>query len=196
PGDAAVGRGRAGRVPHPRGRLDRARPAAPGALPGRRAGRPAGVPDRHGGHRPVVRRRGRRLGRPLVHPGQPGPSVVRGRGAGPGYAKALAARLDEGRETARLWVPAARDRADAFGPDADVRGAADLPVLIVAGDLAAAVGDLIGDLADAVVDTGEAVADGSRPAVPLADRSVALLNRGTPGGVVTPHGTLHLSRMR
>jgi len=116
--------------------------------------------------------------------------------AGPGYAKALAARLDEGRETARLWVPAARDRADAFGPDADVRGAADLPVLIVAGDLAAAVGDLIGDLADAVVDTGEAVADASRPAVPLADRSVALLNRGTPGGVVTPDGTLHMSLMR
>jgi hypothetical protein len=116
--------------------------------------------------------------------------------AGPGYAKALAARLDEGRGTARLWVPAARDRADAFGPDADVRGAADLPVLIVAGDLAAAVGDLTGDLADAVVDTGQAVADASRPAVPLADRSVALLNRGTPGGVVTPDGTLHMSLMR
>ncbi len=77
-----------------------------------------------------------------------------------------------------------------------MRGPADLPVLIVAGDLPAAVGDLIGDLADAVVDTGEAVADASRPAVPLADRSVALLNRGTPGGVVTPDGTLHMSLMR
>jgi alpha-mannosidase len=116
--------------------------------------------------------------------------------AGPGYAKALSARLDEGRRTARLWVPAARDRADAFGPDADVRGVADLPVLIVAGDLAAAAGDLIADLSDAVVDTGDAVADTSRPAVPLADRSVALLNRGTPGGVVTPDGTLHMSLMR
>src|SRR4029077_4581233 len=52
--------------------------------------------------------------------------------AGPGYAKALAARLAE-HPSARLWVPAAGDRADAFGPDADVRGAADLPVLIVAG---------------------------------------------------------------
>jgi alpha-mannosidase len=116
--------------------------------------------------------------------------------AGPGYAKALAARLDEGTGTARLWVPAARDRADAFGPDADVRGAADLPVLIVAGDLPAAIGDLAQDLADAVVEAGEAVADASRPAVPLADRSVALLNRGTPGGVVTPDGTLHMSLMR
>src|SRR5438045_3989951 len=36
----------------------------------------------------------------------------------------------------------------------------------------------------------------ARPAVPLADRSVALLNRGTPGGVVTPDGTLHMSLMR
>ncbi len=116
--------------------------------------------------------------------------------AGPGYAKALASRLAEGPGTARLWVPADRDRAGAFGPDADVRGAGDLPVLIVAGDLAAAIGDLIGDLADAVVDTGDAVADAARPAAPLADRSVALLNRGTPGGVVTPDGTLHMSLMR
>ncbi|HTQ94444.1 MAG TPA: NEW3 domain-containing protein, partial [Streptosporangiaceae bacterium] len=30
----------------------------------------------------------------------------------------------------------------------------------------------------------------------LADRSVAVLNRGTPGGVVTPDGTLHMSLMR
>ena len=34
------------------------------------------------------------------------------------------------------------------------------------------------------------------PPVPLADRSVAVLNRGTPGCVVTPDGTLHLSLMR
>src|SRR6202020_2650088 len=32
--------------------------------------------------------------------------------------------------------------------------------------------------------------------VPLADRSVALLNRGTPGALVTPDGTLTLSLMR
>ena len=32
--------------------------------------------------------------------------------------------------------------------------------------------------------------------VPLADRSVAVLNRGTPGCVVTPDGTLHMSLMR
>ncbi len=120
--------------------------------------------------------------------------------AGPGYAKALAARLDAGSATARLWVPASRDRADAFGPDADLRGAGDLPVLIVAGagpaELAAAVTALAASLADAVLDAGDpADEDGARP-VPLADRSVAVLNRGTPGSVVTPDGTLHMSLMR
>ena len=123
--------------------------------------------------------------------------------AGPGYAKALATRLASA-PAARLWVPGARDRADAFGPDADVRGADDLPVLIVAGDLAAAITDLIADLADAVVEAGDPVPGeagltgltGVEGTVPLADRSVAILNRGTPGCVVTPDGTLHMSLMR
>ena len=114
--------------------------------------------------------------------------------AGPGYAKALATRLASA-PAARLWVPGSRNRADAFGPDADVRGPGDLPVLVLAGDLAAAVAGLTGDLADAVVDAGDPV-NGEVGPVPLADRSVAVLNRGTPGCVVTPDGTLHLSLMR
>ena len=83
--DGALGERRAGRVPHPRGLLPRARPAAPGPFSGRRAGRAAGVPDGDGRGRPVLRGRGRGLGGPLVHPGQPRSSVVRGRlhGAGP-----------------------------------------------------------------------------------------------------------------
>ena len=52
--------------------------------------------------------------------------------AGSAYAKELGARL-EGGGTARLWLPAARDRAGTFVPGADLRGEADLPVLIVAG---------------------------------------------------------------
>ncbi len=79
--------------------------------------------------------------------------------AGPGYAKALAARLAGGAGTARLWVPAARRREEAFGPDADVRGPSDLPVLIIAGtgpaELAAAIAALAEDLADALVDAGD-----------------------------------------
>jgi alpha-mannosidase len=120
--------------------------------------------------------------------------------AGPGYAKALAARQASA-GTARLWVPGGRNRADAFGPDADVRGAGDLPVLVVAGtgpaELTAAVRALIADLADAVVDADDA-ADGEAPAPgpELADRSVAVFNRGTPGAVVTADGTLYMSLMR
>ncbi len=129
--------------------------------------------------------------------------------AGPGYAKELAARLagGSGGRAARLWVPSGRDREDAFGPDPDLRGPADLPVLIVAGtgpgELAAAVAALAEDLADALVDAGDRVDDddGAGPAgaagsEALADRSVAVLNRGTPGCVVTPDGTLHVSLMR
>jgi alpha-mannosidase len=117
--------------------------------------------------------------------------------AGPEYAKALAAG------PARLWVPAARSRAEAFGPDADLRGPADLPVVVVTGagpgELAAAVADLAADLADAVADVdgpGEAAGPETTGSVPLADRSVAVLNRGTPSGVITPDGTLHMSLMR
>jgi alpha-mannosidase len=114
--------------------------------------------------------------------------------AGPGYAKALA----EG--SARVWVPAARSRAEAFGPSADVRDASDLPVLIVAGpgpqELAAAVTALAEDLADALVEGLKDIGDTAVRAEPVADRSVALLNRGTPSGVVTPDGTLHMSLMR
>jgi alpha-mannosidase len=137
--------------------------------------------------------------------------------AGPGYVQALEARLAAGAGTARLWVPAARSREDVFGPDADVRGPGDLPVLIVAGtgpgELAAAVTALAQDLADALVDAApespetpespgrDAEPDGlggsQRPVpVPLADRAVAILNRGTPSGVVTSDGTLHMSLMR
>jgi len=114
--------------------------------------------------------------------------------AGPGYAKAL------GAGSARVWVPAARSRAEAFGPSADVRGASELPVLIVAGtgpeELAAAVTALAEDLADALVEGLEDTGDTAGRAEPVADRSVAVLNRGTPGGVVTPDGTLHMSLMR
>jgi alpha-mannosidase len=50
-------------------------------------------------------------------------------------------------------------------------------------------------MADAVADAGDPV-DGGPAGGGLADRSVALLNRGTPGGVVTADGTLHMSLMR
>jgi alpha-mannosidase len=112
-------------------------------------------------------------------------------------AEVLPAALPDG--AARAWIPAARGRAEVFVPSADVRGACDLPVLVVAGSgpggLAPAVTALAEDLGDAVVEGLESATTPGRDA-PLADRSVALLNRGTPSGVVTTDGALHMALMR
>jgi alpha-mannosidase len=95
------------------------------------------------------------------------------------------------------WLPAARTRAQTWVPGADLRGDRDLPVLLVAGPddaaTAAAVADLIADLADATIEVDAPAGDASEA---LADYSAALLNRGLPGAVIEPDGTLHLSLMR
>jgi hypothetical protein len=100
----------------------------------------------------------------------------------------------------RVWVPAARPRAEVFTASADVRGDRDLPVLIVSGaDLPAAVAELTADLADAVIGAdlaGPAPGDTGPHDRLLGTHSVALLNRGTPGSLVTPDGTLHIALMR
>ncbi|HEX4833202.1 MAG TPA: glycoside hydrolase family 38 C-terminal domain-containing protein [Trebonia sp.] len=119
--------------------------------------------------------------------------------ADPAVAKRLATVLAE-QGTARLWVPATRPRADAFGPGADLRGPRDLPVLIVAaapGRLPAATGELRADLrAGGLMALVELPADAPWPPDTLTDGTVALFNRGTPGGVVAPDGSLWMSLMR
>lgn len=129
--------------------------------------------------------------------------------AGPGAEDELR-RLLAGHGSARLWIPAKQSRAAAFAPGTDVRGLRDLPVLIVAGrDLAEAASAVTADLADSVVEvtrlapdpheagTGEAGTGATGPGeTALAPRSVALLNRGTPGSLVSPDGTLHIALMR
>ncbi len=101
---------------------------------------------------------------------------------------------------APLWVPATLTRQEAFAPGADLRGPRDLPVLIVTGgDLAAAIAAVTADLADAVIEADEAAGTGAGGAAgpdELVGHSVALLNRGTPGSLVTPDGTLNISLMR
>jgi alpha-mannosidase len=115
--------------------------------------------------------------------------------AGPAVAAELARQLATA-GAARVWVPAAQTRAQAFAPGTDLRGARDLPVLIVAADdLGAAIGAVTADLADAVIEVPGAPG-GPGPEPPLADYSVALLNRGTPGSLVTPDGVLTISLMR
>ena len=126
--------------------------------------------------------------------------------AGSEAADAFAAQAAGG--AVRLWLPAARSRADAFGPGADLRGPLDLPVLIVAGpDTAAEAGRVIDDLADSVIEARPAAGSGVGGAAAADDRaggastalaghSVAVLNRGTPSGLVTPAGTLTMALMR
>ncbi|HSR82956.1 MAG TPA: glycoside hydrolase family 38 C-terminal domain-containing protein, partial [Streptosporangiaceae bacterium] len=121
--------------------------------------------------------------------------------AGPAAAAAVDAQL-AAVGVARLWVPAARSRADAFEAGADVRGTLDLPVLIVAAvDLPAEVNRLAADLGDAVIEA-DTVTDGwagngaGGAGTTLAPHTVALLNRGTPSGLVTPDGQLTMALMR
>jgi alpha-mannosidase len=118
--------------------------------------------------------------------------------AGPDTAAALNRRLAAA-GLARLWVPARLTAEEAFAPGADLRGALDLPVLIVAGrDLGAAIAAVTADLLDAVIEAEEDGAPGSAGPGPagLAGHSVALLNRGTLSSLVTPDGTLNISLMR
>lgn len=122
--------------------------------------------------------------------------------AGPAAAAALDEQL-AATGAARLWLPAARARSDAFAPGADLRGTLDLPVLVVAAaDLDAELGRLCEDLADAVIDAvpapsyAEASGAAGGPATALAGHAVALLNRGTPSGLVTPDGSLTMALMR
>jgi len=118
----------------------------------------------------------------------------------PGVAKRLSALVAED-GSARLWVPAVKPRSAAFGPGADLRGPRDLPVLIVAADgpagLDQAVAGLSDDLAAGRLPAGTCESDALAPGdAPLADGAVAVFNRGTPGAVVSPDGTLWMSLFR
>ena len=118
----------------------------------------------------------------------------------PAVAKRLAALLADG-AGARLWVPAGQPRAAAFAPSADLRGPRDLPVLIVASahpaELGKAVSSLVADLrGSGTVARGRGGRHAAGVDEPLADGAVALVNRGTPGAVVAPDGTLWMSLFR
>ncbi|HEX5188606.1 MAG TPA: glycoside hydrolase family 38 C-terminal domain-containing protein [Streptosporangiaceae bacterium] len=115
--------------------------------------------------------------------------------AGPAVTDRFFAQMAE-TGNARIWVPAMHSRREAFVPGADLRGAADLPVLIVAGtDLRATIAALTDDLADAQIDAPWS--DYSWSDEPgLANHTIALLNRGLPGSLVTPSGDACISLMR
>ena len=118
--------------------------------------------------------------------------------AGQEYAAELAGQLAAAGR-ARVWVPAARGRAKTWVPSADLRGPRDLPVLIVAGAgpaaTTAAVAELAAELAGATIEVSQPAGLGGTGEA-LEGYSAALLNRGTPGTVAEPDGTVHLSLMR
>uniref|UniRef100_A0AAU1ZZF7 NEW3 domain-containing protein n=1 Tax=Streptomyces sp. NBC_00093 TaxID=2975649 RepID=A0AAU1ZZF7_9ACTN len=125
-------------------------------------------------------------------------------------AEALAMDPAAGRELRRqlaesgiasVWVAPRAGLREEWIPGADLRDLERLPLLVVAGsgpeDDAKAVDALIADLGDAVV---QATAAGGGEALPPGDTwdgtGFAVLNRGTPGCVVTPSGDLYMSLMR
>ena len=69
-------------------------------------------------------------------------------------------------------------------------------LIVAADDLGAAIGAVTADLADAVIEVPGATGGAPGPNRPWLIYSVALLNRGTPGSLVTPDGVLYISLMR
>ena len=106
---------------------------------------------------------------------------------------------------ARVWVPAGRPSDEVWVPNADVRGARDLPVLVLVGSDAGAtekeVAALVGEVqSERIVVNQPAIL--STPSSPgagpgaAADRTVAILNRGTPGFAVDTAGAIYVSLLR
>ncbi|WP_405730071.1 NEW3 domain-containing protein [Streptomyces sp. NBC_00028] len=116
----------------------------------------------------------------------------------PAAGRELRRQLDES-GVAAVWVAPRASLREEWVPGADLRDLERLPLLVVAdtGDGAKAVDALITDLDDFTV---SATAAGGGEALPPGDawdgRSFAVLNRGTPGCVVTTSGDLYMSLMR
>ncbi|WP_405620579.1 NEW3 domain-containing protein [Streptomyces sp. NBC_00076] len=128
------------------------------------------------------------------------PVVEEALGWDPAAGRELARQLAE-RGVAAVWVAPRASLREEWVPGADLRDLERLPLLVVAGarheDDAKAVDTLIADLDDFSV---TATAAGGGEALPPGDawdgRGFAVLNRGTPGCVVTASGDLYLSLMR
>ncbi|MGW0423824.1 glycoside hydrolase family 38 N-terminal domain-containing protein [Streptomyces sp. NPDC003015] len=105
------------------------------------------------------------------------------------------------RGVAAVWVAPRASLREEWVPGADLRDLERLPLLVIAGadrtGDAKAVDALIADLEDFTV---TATAAGGGEALPPGDawdgRGFAVLNRGTPGCVVTTSGDLYMSLMR
>lgn len=118
----------------------------------------------------------------------------------PAADRELRRQIDE-RGVAAVWVAPRASLREEWVPGADLRDLERLPLLVIAGADASgdakAVDALVTDLDDFTV---TATAAGGGEALPPGDawdgRGFAVLNRGTPGCVVTTSGDLYMSLMR
>ncbi|MFF1303781.1 NEW3 domain-containing protein [Streptomyces sp. NPDC058307] len=118
----------------------------------------------------------------------------------PAARRELRRQIDE-RGVAAVWVAPRASLREEWVPGADLRDLERLPLLVIAGadpaGDAKAVDALVTDLDDFTV---TATAAGGGEALPPGDawdgRGFAVLNRGTPGCVVTTSGDLYMSLMR
>ncbi|TKK85749.1 hypothetical protein FDA94_24225 [Herbidospora galbida] len=104
------------------------------------------------------------------------------RAAGPAYTEELNRQLAE-KGSAVVWLPGRHTREQAFHPESDLRGALDIPVVVLAGSPDNVIEDHVITV-DQTADHAE------------ERRTVAVLNRGVPGFAVDTRGRLHLSLMR
>jgi alpha-mannosidase len=126
--------------------------------------------------------------------------VAEALGWDPAAGRELGRQLAE-RGVAAVWVAPRAGLREEWVPGADLRDLERLPLLVVAGadaqGDAKAVDALIADLDDFSV---TATAAGGGEALPPGDawdgRGFSILNRGTPGCVVTASGDLYMSLMR
>ncbi|MFF4014941.1 NEW3 domain-containing protein [Streptomyces sp. NPDC001843] len=127
--------------------------------------------------------------------------VLEALGWDPAASRELRRQLAED-GVAAVWVAPRASLREEWVPGADLRDLERLPLLVVAGarpeDDAKAVDALIADLDGTA--TLRATAAGGGEALPPGDawdgRGFAILNRGTPGCVVTASGDLYMSLMR
>jgi alpha-mannosidase len=100
---------------------------------------------------------------------------------------------------ALVFVPASRPRAESYVANADLRGARDLPVILISGhddasdaaEVAALVGQ-VGHERIVVAEPSMLVPDPPR----APEWTVAVINRGTPGFAIDTSGAIHLSLLR
>jgi len=118
--------------------------------------------------------------------------------AGAAAAGVIASELAR-RGAARVWLRPRRPLRDVWVPGLDVRGLDDLPTLLVLGDGEAALDAEVDAVVDELAGFRIGALDGGGPGAAgerVDDRTVAVVNRGTPSCGVTVDGTLVTTVLR